>query len=87
MLQKLRFLYKKEIVDYQHAGEASIPYLAQYSVVCEDVPVTVSWANMTTNIAIKDILNPLNTNFNTFLMEGFLEKTDNAIVDMENSSI
>ena len=42
---------------------------------------------MITSIAIKDILNPLNINYNTFLIEGFLDKIDNAIIDMKNSSI
>jgi hypothetical protein len=61
-----------------------MPYLAQYSAVCEDVPVTESCANMITSITIKDILNPQNLHFNTCLIEGFLDKIDNAIISMKN---
>jgi len=74
-------------VDYQQAGEARIPYLAQYSAVCEDAPVKESWANMKTTIAIKDTLTPLNIHFNAFLIEVFLDITDNVIIDSEDCSI
>ena len=81
-------LIQKNTLDYQQDGEASMPYLAQYSAdVCEDVPVTESWANMITSIAIKDTLNPLNIHFNTCLIEGFLDKIDKAITGMKNNSI
>ena len=76
-------LIQKNTLDYQQDGEASMPYLAQYSAVCEDVPVTESWANMITSIAIKDTLNPLNIHFNTCLIEGFLDKIDKAIISMK----
>ena len=83
----INFSLKKENVNYQHAGEPKMPYLTLYSVVCEEVPVAASWANMITSIAIKDILDPLNINFNTFLTEGFLDKIDKAIIDIKNNSI
>jgi hypothetical protein len=35
-------LIQKNTLDYQQDGEASMPYLAQYSAVCEDVPVIES---------------------------------------------
>ncbi|HET8793379.1 MAG TPA: hypothetical protein VFM31_06280 [Nitrososphaeraceae archaeon] len=41
-MQRLSFPYKKENVNYQHAGEPKMPYLTLYSVVCEEVPVAAS---------------------------------------------
>jgi hypothetical protein len=67
----------------QQSGDAKKPYLVQYSVVCEDKPVTESWTNMNTNKAIKIILNPLNIHFNAFLTEVFLARVDNIIINQD----
>ena len=64
---------------YQQAGDAKNPYLAQYSAVVEDSPVITSWKSMKINILIKNIPKPLNTHFNTFLIELFLANVGNII--------
>jgi hypothetical protein len=63
---------------YQQSGDAKKLYFEQYSAVCEDTAVRVI-TNMKTNIAIKNILDPLNIHFNVFLIEVFLVRTDNII--------
>ena len=73
------FVYHYYPFIYQHAGDAKNPYLAQYSAVVEDSPVITSWISMKINILIKNIPKPLNTNFNTFLIEFFLASVDNII--------
>jgi hypothetical protein len=65
---------------YQQPGDTKKPYLAQYSnVVCEDAPVKASYTTIKNNIAIKNILNPLNIHFNASVMEVFLARVDNII--------
>lgn len=65
---------------YQQLGDAKNPYFAQYSAdVWENAPVITSWTNMKINILIKNILKPLNTHFNTFLIELFVVIVDNII--------
>ena len=56
---------------YQQEGDAKNPYFVQYSAVSEDLSAIISWTNMKINILIKNILKPLNTHFNTFLIELF----------------
>ena len=81
------FVYNYYPFIYQHAGDAKNPYLAQYSAVVEDSPVITSWISMKINILIKNIPKPLNTNFNTFLIEFFLASLDNILKDIEYYSI
>jgi hypothetical protein len=65
---------------YQQWGDAKNPYFAQYSAdVWENAPVITSWTNMKINILIKNILKPLNTHFNTFLIELFVVIVDNIL--------
>ena len=65
---------------YQQSGDAKNPYFVQYSAdVSEGAPVITSWTNMKINILIKYILKPLNTHFNTFLIELFSATSDNII--------
>ena len=60
------------LVFYQHLGDATNPYLAQYSaVVSEDAPVNASYPTIKNNIPIKNRLNPLKANFNAFAIEFF----------------
>ena len=41
--KKFQFLFNTSVLTFhQHAGEAKIPYFAQYSDVCEDSPVSTS---------------------------------------------
>ena len=77
------FVYNYYLFIYQHAGDAKNPYLAQYSAVVEDSPVITSWISMKIKILIKNIPKPLNTNFNTFLIEFFLASMDNILKDIE----
>jgi hypothetical protein len=87
-LVPLMFLVRITIyLFYQQAGDAKNPYLAQYSAVVEDSPVITSWISMKINILIKNIPKPLNTHFNTFLIEFFLASVDNIIKDIESCSI
>jgi hypothetical protein len=68
---------------YQQSGDAKNPYFVQYSAdVSEGPPVITSWTNRKINILIKNILKPLNTHFNTFLIELFSAKSDNIITYM-----
>jgi hypothetical protein len=64
---------------YQQPGETKNPYFVQYSAVLEDSPVIKSCTVMKTNIAIKNILKPLNIHFNAFLIVVFLVVIDNII--------
>jgi hypothetical protein len=61
---------------YQHSGDAKNLYFAQYSDVCEDSPVIVSWTTMKNNMPMKNRLKPLKANFNAFAIEFFLPIAD-----------
>ena len=65
-------------VFYKQFGEAKMPYLAQYSVVCEDVPVRISWISMKSKAPIKNILTLLNVHFKAFLINVFLVEVVNT---------
>jgi hypothetical protein len=76
-----------KIYYYQQAGDAKMPYLAQYSTVCEELPVNVSSTIMKNNIAIKKMLNPLKAIFNMFLIVFFFLFifSTNVIIDNEHN--
>ena len=60
------------LIFYQQSGDAKNPYFVQYSAdVSEGAPVITSLTNMKINILIKNILKPLNTQFNIFWIELF----------------
>lgn len=74
--------YQSIYLFYQQSGDAKKPYLAQYSVVVEDSPVSISWTTMKTNIAIKNRLKPLKANFNAFLI-GLIPATADNIINWD----
>ena len=72
VLSIVSFLFLIIYLLYQHSGDAINPYLAQYSDVCEDSPVSESWTIIKNNMAIKKRVKPLKTHFNDFLIELFV---------------
>ena len=59
------------LIDYQHFGEAKIPYLVQNSDNWDDDPVSVSCTVIINNDVIKNILKPMKVYLHTFITIDF----------------